>query len=361
MKHASRGLKMVVSLGAIVALSVLLAPRLPSQILGSELNSTVAYAARPLPIHGKHVFAIVYVTPTGLPPGTLQELHGLHASGVLLYAAWYSDAFFPIKNNPYGVVSPAASLPAAVEELQQHGYSVVGVISSALFDKVGAPRSQAPLVQRHPDSNSRYGVFDPIAAHSFVVSLGESLVRASHLAGMYVGEPYFITTRQARKDGPAAFQRLYSALLQKARVPEIMIVPYSYHAYTRGLGVGPIDRRLSLLRFAAFGVDGEYADMTASRSSDLGYLSAMAETAKTLAGKRPSMVELSLENARFSAFVSPALFKEELTVLQRHSIQDVVIFAAEFWLKAPRRVRATYGQELQSFLSRGAPAAQRNG
>ncbi len=312
-----------------------------------------------IPVQGRHVLAIVYMTPQGLPPNTMSELRALHASGVLLYAAWYSDAYFPVRANPYGMASPANSLWRAVERLHRHHEFVVGVISSALFDTRQAPPAQARLVQ-DPVTPTQYGIFDPITAARFVRGLTSDIVRFAPIDGLYVGEPYFIRSSQDAGSRSTAFPTLYRSLMAitgPARVPQVMIMPYSLHQYQSGGAMDPIHTALARLPFRIVGVDAEYADASNSASFDLGYLGAMARAATTLAAARPSAVELSLKNATQTAYVSPALFARETRLLRQSGTSDIVVFAAEFLDGAKPAERAAYSRALAAFLAPGAQPA----
>jgi hypothetical protein len=306
---------------------------------------------RPLPLRGHHVFPIVYSAPQGLPNGTFAVLHALSASGVFLYSAWYSDAYFPVPRNPYGFASMGNSVWTSVEALHKARYVTIAVISSALFDTEHAPKAQRALVQT---SASRYGIFDPLHARRFIDRLVGSLVRHAPVDALYVGEPYYINGAQDRGNRSVAFPELYRTVgrtAAQARIGQVMIVPYSVHQYTSGKGLDPIHVRLLQMPFRMVGVDAEFADTSSNPRYDLGYLWQMALTARMYAGRRPTLIELSLKNATRTAFVPPALFTSELALLQRAHISDVVLFAAEYFRKAPRADRRAYAAALRAFAA----------
>lgn len=306
---------------------------------------------RPLPTRGHHIFPIVYSVPQGLPNGTFSVLHALDASGVFLYSAWYSDAYFPVPNNPYGFASVGNSVWTSVEALHKAHLVTVAVISSALFDTKNAPRAQRRLVQ---PSTSRYGIFDPLRARQFINALTGSLVRYAPVDAVYVGEPYYLTGRQDAGSRSTAFPALYRTVARTTtavHVPQVMIVPYSVHQFTSGRGLDPIHVHLLNMGFRMVGVDAEYADTSASTSYDLRYLWQMATTARTYAHGRPSVIELSLKNATHTRFVAPALFQSELALLQRAGINDVVLFAAEYYRQAPPAYRRAYSADLRAFAA----------
>ncbi|MBN1631686.1 MAG: hypothetical protein JW990_18175, partial [Thermoleophilia bacterium] len=182
---------------------------------GQALGASAAPAS-----DSRHIAAIVYLDADGLPPNTLEQLAGLRATEVYLYVAYYSDVYYSIPDNPYGLAEPRDTLGAAITQLHAAGCEVTAVISSALLDSQQAPPAGLAILQ-DPTSS----IVDPERAGSFIEDLTRALVLYD-IDGVYFGEPYWITPTT----DPAEMQQfndLYERLLAitaAAGVPFKMIL-----------------------------------------------------------------------------------------------------------------------------------------
>lgn len=359
-KRPSRGAKLVVVLLVAVALGAigwtvasrysgksspstqsLSVPSTAEIDPGTPLPSTTSLAAQAR----RQIGAIVYLGANGLPPGTLESLRALHATEVYLYVAYYSDAYYLIPQNPYGLAQPRDTLGAAITQLHGAGYRVIGVISSALLDWRQAPPVGIAILQ-----SPRVPIFDPVKAGPFVEELTKALVRY-HVDGVYVGEPYWVQpTSDSEKK--LQFNRLYERLIAitgAAGVPFQMIMPtyYAYFDDTEQAGLLPSFLELP---FQSVGMDAEVAYYTNDRNADLAYYKRLVALTLSMANGRDSLIELSLHKAMVTGPVPLDFFEQELSLAKSAGIKTVVIFAAEFWANLPNR--AGYSSALADFLAR---------
>jgi len=313
----------------------------PTHMTQTTIPATTPTTTKPA---GRQIGAIVYLNADGLPLGTLESLRGLHATEVYLYVAYWSDAYYAIPDNPYGLAEPRDSLGAAITELHSAGYRVIAVISSALLDWRQAPQKGLDILQ-----SPRLPLFDPAKAGPFVEELTRSLVQYS-VDGVCVGEPYWDTpTSDPSKQ--VKFTLLYQRLLaitQKAGVPFHMIMP-AYYAYFDGTETASLDATFATLPFEPIGMDAEYSYYGADNASNLTYYRKLIDVSLSLAGSRDALIELSLHKAFASDPVPPDFFTEELSVAKTAGIKTVIIFAAEFWQSLTNQ--QTYSAALADFIA----------
>jgi len=355
-RRPSRGAKLLVVLLVAVALGAVgwtVAARYPgrsspsTQSLsvasidpGAPLSSAASLAAQT----GPQIGAIVYLGANGLPSGTLESLRALHATEVYLYVAYYSDAYYMIPLNPYGLAQPRDTLGTAITQLHGAGYRVIGVISSALLDWRQAPKAGRAILQA-----SQSPIFDPVKAGPFVEELTQALVRY-HVDGVYVGEPYWVEpTSDSEKK--LEFNRLYGRLIaitNAAGVPFQMIMPtyYAYFDLTKQAG---LLTSFPELPFQSVGMDAEYAYYTSDGNADLAYYKRLVALSLSMANGRDSLLELSLHKAMVSGPVPLDFFEQELFLAKSAGIKTVVIFAAQYWESLPNR--AAYSDALAAFLA----------
>jgi len=291
---------------------------------------------------GRQIAAIVYLEGKGLPKGTLEALKGLHATEVYLYVAYYSDAYYSIPKNTYGMALPADTLRTAVEQLHKAGYRVFGVISTALLDWRQAPPEGLAILQ-----SPEKPIFDPVKAGPFVEQLTRTLVEYP-LDGIYVGEPYWLTPT-ADKTKKLEWNDLYERLLaitQKADIPFHMIMPTFNGYYT-------LDPSFAELPFQTIGMDAEFAWYTENRETNLSYYQQLIDITKSIAKGREALIEVNLHQGLGSTLQSTPVpidfFQEELKIARESGFKRVVIFAAVFWDKLPNKDQ--YSKALADFLA----------
>ena len=291
---------------------------------------------------GRQVGAIVYLDGKGLPKGTFESLKGLHATEVYLYVAYYSDAYYAIPKNPYGLALPGDTLGAAIKQLHDAGYRVIGVISSALLDWRQAPPQGLELLQ-----DPQKPIFDPVKAGPLVEELTRSLVQYP-LDGIYVGEPYWLAST-SDDNKKLEWNSLYEQLLaitQEAGIPFHMIMPTFNGYYT-------LHSSFAALPFQTIGMDAEFAYYTPARATNIDYFNQLVAITLSLATGRDALIELNLHQGLQSTLqstpVPPDFFAEELSLARKAGIRRVVIFASTFWAKLPNKNQ--YSAALADFLA----------
>lgn len=316
-------------------------PSSANQQSGSESTSASKTSSTTSP-PGRQVGAIVYLEGKGLPKGTLESLKGLHATEVYLYVAYYSDAYYAIPKNPYGLALPADTLRTAIKQLHDAGYRVIGVISSALLDWRQAPPQGMALLQ-----DPQKPIFDPVKAGPFVEELTRSLV-AYPLDGIYVGEPYWLTST-SDDNKKLDWNRLYERLLaitQEAGIPFHMIMPTFNGYYT-------LHSSFAALPFETIGMDAEFAYYTKDSATNVDYFNQLIDITLSLAKGRDALIELNLHQGLQSTLqptpVPPSFFAEELSIARKAGIKTVVIFASVFWSNLPNKDQ--YSAALADFLA----------
>ena len=312
-----------------------------NQQLSSESTSAPKTSSTTSP-PGRQIGAIVYLEGKGLPKGTFESLKGLHATEVYLYVAYYSDAYYAIPKNPYGLALPADTLRAAVKQLHDAGYRVIGVISSALLDWRQAPAQGLEILQ-----NPQQPIFDPVKAGPFVEELTRSLV-AYPLDGLYVGEPYWLTST-SDDSKKLEWNRLYERLLaitQEAGVPFHMIMPTFNGYYT-------LHSSFAALPFETIGMDAEFTYYTTDWGTNVDYFNQLVDITLSLAKGRDALIEVNLHQGLQSTLqstpVPPSFFAEELSIARKAGIKRVVIFASTFWGTLPNKDQ--YSAALANFLA----------
>jgi hypothetical protein len=293
---------------------------------------------------GRQIAAIVYLTADGLPSGTFESLLGLHATEVYLYVAYYSDAYYAIPKNPYGLAQPRDTLGTAIEQLHGRGYRVIGVISSALLDWRQAPKAGLDILQ-----SPKTPLFDPVKAGPLLENLTRSLVTYK-VDGVYVGEPYWFTpTTNLYKQ--REFNTLYEQLLAitaAAGIPFHMVMP-TYYMYFDNTETASLDPSFAALPFEPIGMDGEDSYYGSDRVANLAYFRRLLDATKAMAGARDMLLELSLHQAFVSTPVPVDFFATELSEAKTSGINTVVIFAAQFWTDLPDK--AAYSAALADFVA----------
>jgi hypothetical protein len=305
----------------------------PTTTLAPTTTTTVA----PGP-PGRQIGAIVYLEGKGLPEGTFEALEGLHATEVYLYVAYYSDAYYAIPRNPYGMALPADTLKTAIEDLHDKGYRVIGVISTALLDWRQAPEEGLAILQ-----NDQKPIFDPVKAGPFVEQLTQCLVRYP-LDGIYVGEPYWLEST-SDVDKKLEWNRLYEKLLaitQEAEIPFHMIMP-TFNGYFT------LHTSFAQLPFQTIGMDAEFSYYTEEWNTNIDYFNNLIDITQQLAGGRDAIIEINLHKGMESKAVPPEYFEEEVRIAKEAGMKRIVIFAATFWAKMPDKDR--YSNALAGFLA----------
>ena len=287
---------------------------------------------------GRQVGAIVYLEGKGLPKGTMESLKGLHATEVYLYVAYYSDAYYAIAKNPYGLALPADTLRTAVKQLHDAGYRVIGVISSALLDWRQAPPEGLAILQ-----DPQKPIFDPVKAGPFVEDLTRSLVKYP-LDGIYVGEPYWLTST-GDDNKKLEWNRLYERLLaitQAAGIPFHMIMP-TFNGYFT------LHSSFAALPFETIGMDAEFTYYTTDRATNVAYFNQLIGITLSLAQGRDALIEVNLHEGLEATPVPPDFFTEELSIARTAGIKTIVIFASVFWSNLPNKDQ--YSAALADFLA----------
>jgi hypothetical protein len=285
------------------------------------------------PTTAKHTIAsIVYLNQYGIPYDTLQHLKQEHASEVYLYVAYYSDAYFNIDKNPYGMVCPIDTLQSALRQLHGAGYRVTAVISSALLDPRQAPKAGLDILQPHGD------IFEPKRAKPLLTQMVRHLSQYP-VDGIYVGEPYF--TKQTQSRGLTPQQKnewldLYQSLISithKAKIPFHMILPDNFIVGADGHNESGMPDSFVKLPFDEIGMDIENA-YTGHQSDDLKQFDVDVKKTKEIAGNRPSIIEISLRCGDLKTAIPAKFFDQEVQIITKYHISKIVLFADEFWPKS---------------------------
>ena len=347
-----RWLKLVVAGLAVIGVVSLLDRQLLVEPIGQFVSTTLLFRSaatyRPIPPSNRPTIGgIVYLGPHGLPKGTITSLEQMHASEVYLYVAYYSDAFYQIGSNPYGMAEPNDSLGAALDQLHSHHFRVIVVISSALLDPATAPSAGKALLQGNT------AIFDPRRASSFVQTLAKDVLRYP-IDGLYVGEPYWDKSIP-RPVSEQPFIHLYRTLLSMAKshhVPFNMILPSNYFGLG-GANRSGLDTTFTRLPFHSIGLDGEFVyHALAKPKNSLGYLHNMANAAAKIAHGRPAILELTLvQDYPATDPIPPAFFAQELQDAHKAHIHSVILFANEFWTHTPAKQRQAYVRAIEQFLN----------
>ncbi len=347
-----RWLKLVVAALAVLVVVNVLDTQLMVAPIGRFVSTTLLFQSaatyRPIPPSNRPTIgSIVYLTAHGLPKGTIPSLEQMHASEAYLYVAYYSDAYYQIKANPYGLAEPNDSLGTALAALHRHHIRVIVVISSALLDPTTAPPAGRQLLQ------GSTAIFDPRRASSFVESLTKDVLKYP-IDGLYVGEPYWDKSIP-RPVSEEPFIHLYRQLIAMAKrrhVPFNMILPSNYYGLG-GKNRSGLDAGFTHLPFHSIGLDGEFVyHALAKPQASLGYLNNMAKAATKIAHGRPPILELTLvQDYPATTPVPPAFFAKELQDAHQAHIHSVILFADEFWTHAPANTRQAYERSIEQFLN----------
>lgn len=294
----------------------------------------------------REIASIVYLGGHGLPPGTMPALEAMHASVVYLYVAYYSDAYYSISRNPYGMAEPSNVLTAAIAQLHAQGIRVVAVISSALLDHLHTPSAGLRLLET-PDRS----VIDPLEGRAFVLSLVKSLLRYP-VDGIYVGEPFWLVGLKEPPNEKQAFDALYQSILamdRRARVQTYMVLP-STMVNSAGKVASGLPQNFTTLPFTTLGFDGEGAWDSPNIAHSEAYYRLILARLHGYAAGRPMTMEISLKKPYNAGYIPPAFLRYEVTQAKRHGVTTLLIFANEFWAKSP--FRSQYASILRGFLLR---------
>ena len=190
-------------------------------------------------------------------------------------------------------------------------------------------------------------IFDPVKAGPFVEELTRSLAKYP-LDGIYVGEPYWLTST-SDDSKKLEWNRLYEQLLaitQEAGIPFHMIMPTFNGYYT-------LHSSFAALPFQTIGMDPEFAYYTTDRATNIDYFNQLIAITLSLAKGRDALIELNLHQGLQSTLqstpVPPSFFAEELSIARKAGIKTVVIFASVFWGNLPNKDQ--YSAALADFLA----------
>lgn len=329
----------------VIVLAVLLTPQQAGTFFQRVSRQIFAGHYQRRAVTGRYIASIVYLTNHGLPKNTIETLKAMKASEVYLYVAYYSDAYFRIPKNPYGMAEPADVLRQALSQLHQAGFSVTAVISSALLDPKQATAAGLGILQPHSS------IFNPITAKPFLTQLVKNLVQYP-IDGVYIGEPYSVNASASTPSSMAsAWLGLYQSLLkitQPAKLPMQMVLPDNFAVGSRLRNQSGLSNQFTQLPFAAIGIDQENA-YSGAPAQDLSLFKQVVRKTVQMAHGRPSITEISLRQADLKTPISPTFFKQEVQIVANSHVNALLLFANEFWPTSPYQKQ--YAKALQSFLN----------
>lgn len=291
------------------------------------------------------IASIVYLGGHGLPTGTMRALAGMHATEVYLYVAYYSDAYFNIPKNPYGMAEPANSLPAAISTLHEKGIRVIAVISSALLDMRQVP----PAGRRILEAPYR-SVIDPLRGQAFTLSLVRSLLRYP-IDGIYVGEPFWLPGVKESPQEREAFDTLYRRIIPLARgahVPTYMVLP-STIVNAAGQNASGLPKNFAALPFVSLGLDGEQGWDSPNIAHNRRYFDLLLTRLRGFAEGRPMTMELNLKKPYSPGYAPPIFLRYEVMQAKKQGVKTLLLFANEFWAASPYKTQ--YSEIFRAFLA----------